>query len=59
MVLDSAFDCRLRDCLIPCLITFAIMMVVVIIVHIVMYFKLATMAERRFGDRDFDIEVGN
>jgi hypothetical protein len=35
------------------------MMVVVIIVHIVMYFKLATMAERRFGDRDFDIEVGN
>jgi hypothetical protein len=53
MAIDSIFNCGFSQCLMPCLITFAVTLFILAIINIIIYFKLVAMAKKRFGIENF------
>lgn len=55
MSTTSIFNCTLSQCLVPCLITFGVTVFIMGIITLIIYFKLVSMAKRRFGIENFSI----
>lgn len=51
MLLENAFKCSFKDCFLTCCITAIITLIILILVHAYMYYRLAKVAENRYGDQ--------
>lgn len=53
MPIESAFKCTFTDCLVPCIITFAVTIFILSIISLVIYWQLVKLAKKRFGVEGF------